>query len=134
MKGQETAAQVGRPIRSPPGALIQAWKKATTEGAASAFGNGKEQKARKDAALVARLYMAHQCALLGVTRSSICYRPEMASEEDLYLMGEIGWQYLESPACGSSRMKVWLERRWVRVSRKRVLGTSAISASQSYGG
>ena len=35
---------------------IQAWKKALTEGAAGVFVNGKEQKARNDAALVARLY------------------------------------------------------------------------------
>ena len=35
---------------------IQAWKKALTEGAAGVFGNGKEQKARDAAALVARLY------------------------------------------------------------------------------
>ena len=35
---------------------IQAWKEALTEGAAGVFGNGKEQKARDAAALVARLY------------------------------------------------------------------------------
>ena len=35
---------------------IQAWKKALTEGAAGVFGNGKEQKAKNDSALVARLY------------------------------------------------------------------------------
>ena len=35
---------------------IQAWKKALTEGAAGVFGNGKEQKAREVAALVARPY------------------------------------------------------------------------------
>ena len=35
---------------------IQAWKKALVEGASGVFGNGKEQKTRSDAALVARLY------------------------------------------------------------------------------
>ena len=35
---------------------IQAWKKALTEGAAGVFSNGKEQKPRNDAALIARLY------------------------------------------------------------------------------
>ena len=35
---------------------IQAWKKALVEGASGIFGNGKEQKAKNAAALVARLY------------------------------------------------------------------------------
>ena len=35
---------------------IQAWKKALVEGASGVFGNGKEQKSKNDAALVARLY------------------------------------------------------------------------------
>ena len=46
-----------------------------------------------------------QCALLGVSRSSIYYRPRAASEEDLSLMGEIDRQYLETPFFGSRRMK-----------------------------
>ena len=45
----------------PPGtryypSQIQAWKKALTEGAAGVFGSGQEQKAKSDAALIARLY------------------------------------------------------------------------------
>ena len=35
---------------------IQAWKKALAEGASGVFGNGKDQKAKNDAALIARLY------------------------------------------------------------------------------
>ena len=66
------------------------------------------------------LSIVRQCALLGVNRSSIYYRPRAASEEDLSLMGEIDRQYLETPFYGSRRMKAWLERRGVRVSRKRV--------------
>ena len=66
------------------------------------------------------LSTARQCALLGVARSSLYYRPKMASEEDLSLMGEIDRQYLETPFYGSRRMKAWLERRGIRVSRKRV--------------
>ena len=38
-----------------------------------------------------------QCALLGVSRSSICYRPKGASEEDLSLMLEMDRQYLATP-------------------------------------
>ena len=66
------------------------------------------------------LSLVRQCALLGVTRSSLYYRPRAASEEDRSLMGEIDRQYLETPFYGSRRMMAWLERRGVRVSRKRV--------------
>ena len=64
--------------------------------------------------------IVRQCALLGVSRSSLYYRPRAASEEELYLMGEIDRQYLETPFYGSRRMKAWLERSGIRVSRKRV--------------
>ena len=60
------------------------------------------------------LSLVRQCALLGVSRSSLYYRPRAASEEDLFLMGEIDQQYLETPFYGSSRMKAWLERRGIR--------------------
>ena len=61
-----------------------------------------------------------QCALLGVSRSSIYYHPKGASEEDLSPMREIDRQYLATPFYGSRRMKVWLERQGIPVSRKRV--------------
>ena len=66
------------------------------------------------------LSLVRQCALLGVSRSSLYYRPKAASAEDLSLMGEIDRQYLETPFLGSRRMKVWLDRRGMPVSRKRV--------------
>ena len=67
-----------------------------------------------------KLPIVRQCALLKVSRSSLYYRPKAVSEEDLSLMGEIDRQYLETPFYGSRRMKVWLERRGIPVSRKRV--------------
>ena len=59
-------------------------------------------------------------ALLGVSRSGIYYHHKGASEEDLSLMREIDRQYLATPFYGSRRMKVWLERQGIAVSRKRV--------------
>ena len=52
-----------------------------------------------------KLPIVRQCALLGVSRSSVYYRPRMVSAEDLFLMGEIDRQYLETPFYGSRRMK-----------------------------
>ena len=66
------------------------------------------------------LSIVRQCALVGVSRSSLYYRPQGASEEDLSLMGEIDRQYLETPFYGSRRMRAWLGRRGIQVSRKRV--------------
>ena len=55
VKGEETVGQLAARYEVHPG-QIQAWKKALVEGASGVFGNGKEQKGRNDAALVARLY------------------------------------------------------------------------------
>ena len=55
LKGQETLAQLVSRYEVHPG-QIQAWKKALVEGASGVFGNGKEQKSRNYAALIARLY------------------------------------------------------------------------------
>ena len=55
LKGQETVAHLAAQYEVRPG-QIQAWKKALTEGAAGVFGEGKEQKARNDAALISHLY------------------------------------------------------------------------------
>ena len=58
--------------------------------------------------------------IAGVSRSSLYYRPKGASEADLCLMGEMDRQYLETSFYGSRRMKAWLERQRIPVSRKRV--------------
>ena len=66
------------------------------------------------------LLIVRQCALLGVSRSSLYYRPKATSQEDLSLMRELDRQYLETPFYGSRRMRAWLERRGIAVNRKRV--------------
>ena len=49
------------------------------------------------------LSLVRQCALLGVSRSSLYQRTRAASAEDLSLMGEIDRQYPETPFFGSRR-------------------------------
>ena len=78
------------------------------------------------------LPIVRQCALLGVSRSSLYYRAKDVSEEDLSLMGGMDRQYLETPFYGSRRLKAWLDRQGIPVSRKgverlmRVMGLRAI--------
>ena len=66
------------------------------------------------------LSMTRQCAVLGVSRSGLYYRPREASGENPALMQAMDRQYLDTPFYGSRRMKVWLERQGMVVSRKRV--------------
>ena len=61
-----------------------------------------------------------QCALMGISRSSVYYRPRAPSKKDLALMKQIDQQYLATPFYGSRRMKVWLDRQGHRVNRKRI--------------
>ena len=55
LKGQKAVTQLATRYEVHPG-QIQAWKKALEEGASGVFGNGKDQKSRNDATLIARLY------------------------------------------------------------------------------
>ena len=57
---------------------------------------------------------------MGVSRSSLYYRPKETSQQDLSLMRELDRQYLETPFYGSRRMKASLDRQGMTVSRKRV--------------
>ena len=66
------------------------------------------------------LSIVRQCALLGVSRSSLYYRAKETSQKDLSLMRELDRQYLETPFYGSRRMRASLERQGMPVSRKRV--------------
>ena len=48
-----------------------------------------------------KLPIVRQCALLGVSRSGLYYRPKATSEEELSLMREMDRQYMENPFYGS---------------------------------
>ena len=52
--------------------------------------------------------------------SSLYYRPQGASDDDLSLTQAMDRQYLETPFYGSRRMRAWLRRQGKYVSRKRV--------------
>ena len=66
------------------------------------------------------LSIVRQCALLGVSRSSLYYRAKETSQKDLSLMRKLDRQYLETPFYGSRRMRASLERQGLPVSRRRV--------------
>ena len=67
-----------------------------------------------------KLSLVRQCALLGISRSSLYYLPTEAGAEDLELMALIDQQYLMTPFYGSRRMTAWLRNHGHQVNRKRV--------------
>ena len=67
-----------------------------------------------------KLSLVRQCALLGISRSSLYYLPTEAGAEDLELMALIDQQYLKTPFYGSRRMTAWLSNHGHQVNRKRV--------------
>ncbi len=67
-----------------------------------------------------KLSVSRQCKLVGVSRSSLYYRPVRASPEDLDLMALMDGQYLQTPFYGSRRMSVWLRSQGHEINRKRV--------------
>ena len=66
------------------------------------------------------LPIVRQCQLMGVSRSSLYYRPKGTPLGDLSLMQAMDRQYLETPFYGSRRMRASLERQGLPASRKRV--------------
>ena len=63
------------------------------------------------------LSLVRQCALLGISRSSLYYLPTEAGAEDLELMALIDQQYLKTPFYGSRRMTAWLSNHGHQVNR-----------------
>lgn len=64
--------------------------------------------------------LSRQCQLLGLSRSSIYYRPREASAEDLELMQLIDEQYLKTPFFGSRKYLSHLRALGYQINRKRV--------------
>ena len=58
-----------------------------------------------------KLSLVRQCALLGISRSSLYYLPTEAGAEDMELMALIDQQYLKTPFYGSSKSGTHWEPR-----------------------
>lgn len=68
----------------------------------------------------ARLSLRHQCALLGLNRSSLYYHPQGESAENLLLMNLLDEQYTKTPFYGVLRMTAYLRSVGHGVNAKRV--------------
>jgi putative transposase len=66
------------------------------------------------------LSVRRQCALLGLSRSSLYYESGGEAAEDLRLMRRIDEQFTARPYYGSRRMTIWLNEHGEEVNRKRV--------------
>ncbi|SBO44318.1 hypothetical protein [Cyanobium sp. NIES-981] len=66
------------------------------------------------------LSVSRYCALLGLPRSTLYYRPTPELESTLRIMARIDALYLEDPCSGSSRMVDYLARDGIPISRDRM--------------
>ena len=66
------------------------------------------------------LSVRRQCALLGLSRSSLYYEPAAETTENMRLMRLLDKQYTACPFYGSRRLTAWLVQRGEVVNRKRV--------------
>lgn len=66
------------------------------------------------------LSVARQAKLLGVSRSSVYYRPHPDSQEELDLLKRLDELFTENPVYGSRRLQQMLKREGVRVGRRRI--------------
>lgn len=64
--------------------------------------------------------IARQCALLGLSRSGLYYRPKAGPADELALMRWLDKTHLEAPFYGSRKMTAQLRREGHVVNRKRV--------------
>ena len=66
------------------------------------------------------LSVARQAKLLGVSRSSVYYRPRPESQEELDLLKRLDELFTENPMYGSRRLQQMLKREGVLVGRRRI--------------
>lgn len=66
------------------------------------------------------LSLTQQCALIGLNRSTLYYKPCTDNGDDLVLKELIDRQFLEAPYFGSRKLTEILRRQGYRVNRKRV--------------
>ena len=82
-----------------------------------------------------QLSVRRQCALLGLSRSSLYYRPQAEHPENVQLMRLLDEQYTAPPFYGVRRMTAWLRSQGYAVNHKRVarlmqqMGIAAIYAT-----
>jgi putative transposase len=67
-----------------------------------------------------QLSIVHQCALVGLARSSWYYTPQGETPENLLLMRLLDEQYTKTPFYGVERMTAWLRQQGYEVNPKRV--------------
>nr|WP_225323168.1 IS3 family transposase [Synechococcus sp. RSCCF101] len=67
-----------------------------------------------------QLSISRQCALLGLPRSTLYYRPTPVRQSTLRIMARIDALYLEDPCSGSRRIVAYLAREGIPISRDRV--------------
>ena len=63
--------------------------------------------------------LSRQCRLVGISRSSLYYRPKTPDAATLDLMRRIDEQYLKTPFYGSRKMAAWLREQGCAVGRDR---------------
>ena len=66
------------------------------------------------------LSIARQSKLLGVSRSSVYYRPKPESQEELDLLKRLDEIFTAHPIYGSRRLQVMLKREGILVGRRRI--------------
>ena len=66
------------------------------------------------------LSVSRPCALLGLPRSTLYYRPTPVRESTVHIMARIDSLCLEDPCSGSRRMVEHLAREGIPISRDRV--------------
>ncbi|WP_119629369.1 IS3 family transposase [Methylocaldum marinum] len=67
-----------------------------------------------------KLPVVRQCALLGLSRSSVYYTPQPVSENDLALMRRIDELHLHHPFAGARMLRDLLEQDGLKVGRRHV--------------